>query len=81
MHKPEQTVGKTALYFEKDRVPHTIRVMVVKWLGDNNYVVSEFDNPSKSYKVDGWNFTIEKDEDQPTMPLLEKFLEAYEINR
>jgi hypothetical protein len=78
MHNPEKVIGKTALYFERGKVAYTTRVMITKWLGGDKYIVSDFDNPEKTYETIGWNFTIEKNEDQPTEPLLNKYLKILE---
>lgn len=78
MHTPENVLGKSALFFEKGKVPHTTRVLVTKWLGADRYILSDFDNPEVTYEAIGWHFTVEKDEDQPKEPLLDKYLEILE---
>jgi hypothetical protein len=78
MHDHEKVLGKTALYHERGKTSKTTRVMVTKWLGNDKYIVSDFDNPKKTYETTAWYFTIEKEADQPTEPLLDKYLKVLE---
>lgn len=78
MHKGEEVVGKTAIFYKGEVVNKLTRVMVVKWLGEDRYILSDFDNPETSYEAIGWDFTLEKEHDQPTEPDYGKYLEAYE---
>jgi hypothetical protein len=65
MHNPDKILGKSALYFEKGAVSQTTRVTVYDWLGGDMYILKDFEEPDKKYTTRGWNFTIEKEEDQP----------------
>ncbi len=78
MQIPELVIGKSAIYNDLDRVPHAIRVMVTKHIGEDKYVVSDFDNPNVFYETAGWFFTIEKEVDQPEETAHSIYLKAYE---
>ncbi|RPK19967.1 hypothetical protein [Paenibacillus xylanexedens] len=78
MQIPELVIGKSAIYFDRDKVPHAIRVMVTKHIDGDEYIVSDFDNPSVFYKTGGWHFTIEKEKDQPDETAHAVYLSAYE---
>lgn len=78
MQNPAEVVGKTAIFFESGVVPHTIRVMVTKHVKGETYILSNFDKPEVTYNTSGWNFTVEKDVDQPTTPMHDHYLSVYE---
>lgn len=78
MQNPELVVGKSALYYDRDKVPYVTRVMVTKHIVGDNFIVSDFDNPSVFYEATEGQFTVEKDEDQPEQDVLDAYLAAYE---
>jgi hypothetical protein len=78
MHAPEDVVGKTALYYEDGVVPHTLRVMVTKSLGNDKYILSEYSDATRFYETTSWFFTVEKDIEQPEESNIELYLETYE---
>jgi hypothetical protein len=53
--------------------------MVTKWIEGDRYYVSDFENPEKIYETIGWNFTVEKEADQPKEPILDKYLKILEL--
>jgi hypothetical protein len=82
MQDGSTAVGKSALFFDKNSVSSTTRVFVTKWLGGEDFIVSDFCNPDRFYKTIGWNFTLEKESDQPNQDhLMTVFLSAYENSR
>jgi hypothetical protein len=51
--------------------------MVVAKLEEDLYAVVDYDDPSKTYTTGTWNFTMEKEADQPTEDELQKYHNAY----
>lgn len=74
-----ELLNKSAIYFDNGVVPSPVRVIVLRYVSENGYLVGSIDGNPKFYTAPIESLTIEKNDEQPKFAeqLSENLLDIY----